>query len=302
MTIDLDTEAFGALLRAFRKRASITQEQLARNIGMQRHAIIRWEQGEVLPASKAIVLELGKHLKLDEQETRRLLEVSLTAPSPIWGVPFPRNLVFTGHEDTLELLQRFLSPARSVSLPKLVSLHGLAGVGKTQLALEIAYRCVLEYRAIFWIEAETAERVLSSLERVARLLGLTKDGVVDQQRIIEDVIHWLSTHDKWLLIWDNIEDLDLLQRFLSLSWQGAFLLTTRQQGLSTLARSIEVLPLEEEAALLLLLRRAGMAEHASGPEQIFRLAEQEPATYDAAIQLVELLGDCLWRLIKLEPM
>src|SRR6266566_9819604 len=56
--------SFGALLKTFRKRRHLTQQQLAEAIGMQRHAIGRWEQGDVLPASKTMVLELAKHLCL----------------------------------------------------------------------------------------------------------------------------------------------------------------------------------------------------------------------------------------------
>lgn len=95
---------------------------------MHRHAISRWEQGEVLLASKAIVLELGKQLRLNEQETRRLLEASLTVPSPVWGVPC--NLFFTGRKDTLEVLHQHLSPGTSVLFPKILALHGLGGVAQ----------------------------------------------------------------------------------------------------------------------------------------------------------------------------
>lgn len=48
-------------------------------ITWDRRTLIRWEQGEMLPDSKAMVLELARSLKLDDQETRQLLEASLTA-------------------------------------------------------------------------------------------------------------------------------------------------------------------------------------------------------------------------------
>ncbi|MBO0780414.1 MAG: helix-turn-helix transcriptional regulator, partial [Ktedonobacteraceae bacterium] len=80
----LDQNSFGELLQTFRKRKRLTQQQLADAIGMHRHAISRWELGDVLPASKAIVLELARCLHLDDQEARDLLEASLTAPAPVW--------------------------------------------------------------------------------------------------------------------------------------------------------------------------------------------------------------------------
>src|SRR5216684_8971207 len=158
---DRDIASFGALLKDFRTRRHLTQRQLAEAIGVHRHAIGRWEQGDFLPASKAMVLELARHLFLDEQETRQLLEASLTALSPHWLVPFQRNLFFTGREEILEALYTQLHVEQVVALTQSYALRGLGGIGKTQIALEYAYRHALEYSAIFWIEAETIEHVMS---------------------------------------------------------------------------------------------------------------------------------------------
>ena len=66
--------AFGDLLKAFRLQKQFTQQQLAVAIGVNRGTIIRWEQGDGLPASKALVLELARHLSLEDQRARHLLE------------------------------------------------------------------------------------------------------------------------------------------------------------------------------------------------------------------------------------
>jgi len=188
--------SFGALLKTLRTRANFTQQRLAEAVGMHRHAISRWEQGEVLPASKAIVLELARHLHLDDQEARHLLEASLTAPAPLWAVPFPRNLFFTGREDILEFLHTHLSTHQAVALTQSYALHGLGGVGKTQTALEYAYRHALWYRALFWIEAETNERALFSLQRIAEVLQLPERAATDQQQVVGAVQRCLATQAK----------------------------------------------------------------------------------------------------------
>ncbi len=54
-----DLPGFGVFLRASRKHRHLTQQQLASAVGVYRSAIIRWEQGDFLPPSKAIVLELA---------------------------------------------------------------------------------------------------------------------------------------------------------------------------------------------------------------------------------------------------
>src|SRR5260370_38174502 len=154
ITPNHESSSFGAMLKAFRTRRHLTQRQLAEALGVHRHAILRWEQGDVLPAHKTLVLELARCLHLDEQETRLLLEASFTALSPHWYVPLPRNPFFTGREEILAALHTQLGVDQTVALTQSSALHGLGGVGKTQIALEYAYRHALEYRAVFWIGAE----------------------------------------------------------------------------------------------------------------------------------------------------
>ena len=199
VVINNNLDPFGALLHRFRKRRQLTQQQLSEAIGLHRHTISRWENGEVLPASKSIVLELVQHLDLNDQEARELLEASLTTPAPLWGVPLPRNPSFTGREDILQTLHQSLRGNQTVELPQSYALHGLGGVGKTQVAVEYAYRHALSYRAIFWIEAQTRECMLLSLQRIAKLLGFPEQALADQQQIVEAGHRWLAAHDEWLL-------------------------------------------------------------------------------------------------------
>src|SRR5579883_3344191 len=133
------SDPLGTLLKRFRIRRHLTQQKLAAAIGVHRTTIVRWEGGSVLPESKALVLELAKHLYLDDEETRHLLEASLTALDPYWSVPLPRNPFFTGREEVLEVLYRQLGVDQPVALIRASALHGLGGVGKTQIALEYAY-------------------------------------------------------------------------------------------------------------------------------------------------------------------
>src|SRR5262249_50093666 len=149
--------------------------------------------GDFLPASKTIVLELARHLRLDETETRTLLEASLTAIAPHWSVPLPRNSFFTGRQQVLEALHRQLGVGTTVALTQTAAISGLGGVGKTQIALQYAYRHALDYSAVFWISAETVESIITSLLQVAEVLHLPERGQQDQQRVLAAVHHWFTT-------------------------------------------------------------------------------------------------------------
>jgi tetratricopeptide (TPR) repeat protein len=278
--------SFGELLKTHRKRKRLTQKQFAQQLGVHANTISSWELGTYLPDTRGLVLELARHLALDEQEARQLLEASLTALSPHWLVPLPRNPFFTGREEILEALHTQLHVEQVVALTQSYALRGLGGIGKTQIALEYAYRYALEYSAIFWIEAETIEHVMSSLLRIVELLQLPERQETDQQRIVAAVQRWLSTHSRWLLIWDNVEDLELLQRLLPPTRQGATLITTRHQALGTLAWGMDLAPMEREEGMLFVLRRAKVLEPEATSERMHQLAVSMPAEYAAAEKLV----------------
>src|SRR6476660_1404240 len=161
---------FGEVLKAFRKHRGLTQQQLATAIGMHRNAISRWEQGDYLPESKGIVLELAKVLRLDYLETQNLLTASFMAQAPLCNVPYQRNPLFTGREEHLQTLHCYLSMDQVVAPTQSYAVYGLGGIGKTQLAIEYAYRYALEYATVLWIQAESVENITTSFLAIAAFL------------------------------------------------------------------------------------------------------------------------------------
>lgn len=282
--------SFGTMLKTFRKRYHFSQERLAKVIGVHRHTIERWEEGDFLPKTKGIVLEIAKYLRLNDQEARQLLEASFTALAPLWSVPLSRNAFFTGRETILEGLYTQLRSREAVALTQSSALHGLGGVGKTQIALEYAYRRALEYSAVFWIIAETEERIIASFSRIAEALQLPGQDDKNQQWVVTLVQHWLSTHNHWLLIWDNMEDLELLDRFLPSFRSGAILITTRSQMLGTFAQGVDLLPMKPEEGILFLLRCAKVLAPEATSEHVQQFAARSHDQYTAAEDLVAALG------------
>lgn len=284
------SQSFGELLKTYRKRQRLTQKHLAQHLDVHMNTISSWELGTYLPATRGLVLELARCLELSEPETRQLLEASLTALAPHWSVLLPRNPYFTGREEVLEALHAQLGIDQAVALTQSSALHGLGGVGKTQIALEYAYRHALEYSAVFWIGAETDGQVVTSFLHIAETLRLPERQNEDQQQVIAAVQRWLATHEQWLLIWDNVEDLPLLNRFLPARRAGALLITTRHQALGTFAQGLDLLPMELEEGTLLLLRRAKVLAPSATKKEVQQLASSMPEQYSAAVHLVTVLG------------
>ncbi len=139
----MPVSSFGDILRTFRKRKRISQRALAEKLGVHLNTIWSWEQGNYLPGSKSMVLELARLLRLDEQEMLQLLEASLTALAPYWSVPLRRNPCFTGRDALLQYLHTRLTSVQPVALTQASALSGLGGIGKTQIAVEYAYRYAL---------------------------------------------------------------------------------------------------------------------------------------------------------------
>jgi transcriptional regulator with XRE-family HTH domain len=250
--------SFGETLKAYRKQQKVTQRQLADRLGVHYNTIWAWERGDYLPNTRNMVLEVAMHLHLDESQTRRLLDASLMDFPLYWSIPYQRNPCFTGREELLLWLHEVFIQKNQACLTSSCVLCGLGGIGKTQVAIEYAYRYSLKHAAILWINASTAETMSNSLMVIAHTLQLFKGDRQDHAQIVAAIAHWLNQHHNWLLIVDNVENIELTKQFLPIAHNGAYLFTTRLSTLGTLASCVELEPLTLEESVHLLLRRAGL--------------------------------------------
>ncbi len=107
----------------------------------------------------------------------------------VWNVPHARNTNFTGREEHLAKLKTALGSGKPAALTQ--AIHGLGGVGKTQLALEYAYRSVAEYDIVWWVRSEEPATLAADYASLAKALDLPEKEAADQEVIIQAVKHRL---------------------------------------------------------------------------------------------------------------
>lgn len=210
-----------------------------------------------------------QHFELDMQEIARVIDRTFPGlypdllrdlEAPVFEVP-DSNLLFTGRNAFLEdLHNRFHKSDNVTRMNVPLAIRGLGGMGKTQAAIEYAYRYRDKYKTVLWAKADTSENLRTYFIRFAGDLNLPEKDNKNPQRAIEAVKNWLRTHSRWLLIFDNADEPEVVQDFLPQPNRGHTLLTTRAMALKGIAERVEIPPMEEDEGVLLLLRRAGILE------------------------------------------
>jgi tetratricopeptide (TPR) repeat protein len=205
----------------------------------------------------------------------------------LWTMPYRRNPLFTGREDLLEQLGCALHSGQVTALSQPQAISGLGGIGKTQVAVEYAYRHVQDYRAVLWTTADSREALIAGFVKLAELLGLPEREEQEQLKVVAAVRRWLEQHTDWLLVFDNADEVQLVEDFLPRGSSGHILLTTRSQivGPAITALRVEVMGLLEGA--LLLLRRAKLIASDASLEDL--TTEKQEELVNQAVTLVDLL-------------
>lgn len=185
-------------------------------------------------------------------------------PPPVWGNVPPRNIQFTGREELLEELHHMLSEGMTAVLPH--ALHGMGGVGKSQLAIEYVYRHTRDYDLIWWVPAEGDGQIRQSLVELAAELGLPvgREANVAVPAVLE-ALRVGRPFRNWLLIFDNAEDMAKVREFFPAGGQGKILVTSRNSAWTNVAQTVEVNVFKrEESIKLLRVRDPDLNDSAAG--------------------------------------
>ncbi|KAF3216252.1 hypothetical protein TWF192_004122 [Orbilia oligospora] len=222
------------------------------------------------------------------------------------NLPFPRNRNFTGRRAELDAIDVYFSESTcNGGGGSVCAIIGTGGMGKTQIALEYAYACheTGRFTAIFWISTTTEKAIQISFvdimqqiveeqarafwpeppnyESIGARLGISdlidRNGKIncgsDPETSIYNTIKsalfsWLKLpgNDKWLLIFDNADDLSFAIDKYFPNRGGCILVTSRRPEFFHCAEQINLDGLDKESAIKLLsrltqLRNSTESEH-----------------------------------------
>jgi tetratricopeptide (TPR) repeat protein len=176
---------------------------------------------------------------------------------PIWNVPHLRNPNFIEPGQRLRELRDGLRSGRPGDFTR--ALAGLGGVGKTQLAVEYAYRHATDYALIWWLRAEQAETLAADYAALATKLALAEKEAKEQPVIVAAVRGALQRRYDWLLIFDNANAPEEIRSYLP-GAGGHVLITSRHPGWGGIAKQMEIKKWPRDVAVGFLLKRTAQSD------------------------------------------
>jgi hypothetical protein len=233
--------------------------------------------------------EERKHPGGFRKRSTSLIKVSVSD----WALPYGTQLIRVGTDfehfavelnlSTIPEAARFVARKRELSeMHRLLYghitrssavLHGLGGMGKTQLAIEYARKHKEKYTAIFWLNAndedslklsfrDVAQQILRDYPSTGMLANVDLEGDLDQ--VVNAVKAWLDSrkNTRWLVIYDNYDNPRIpgnsdrsavdIRRYLPGADHGSIIITTRSsqvtqgrhlhiQKLSNVQEGLEIL-------------------------------------------------------------
>ncbi|MEV6284191.1 tetratricopeptide repeat protein [Kribbella sp. NPDC051770] len=260
---------FAQLLRGFRARSALTQEGLAELAGLSVQAINALEGGRRLYPRPATVGRLVEALRLDDEEHSQLAAAAHRPAAAKVAVGGPRELPppvtdFIGRSEQLGALLRLLRSPRAAA-PGIVisSIGGMAGIGKTTLAVHAAHQVVSEFPdgQLYLNLRGGGDKPLTTAEALDALLlalGLPTAGPSEQVQATAARYRTALAGRQILLVLDDVASVEQVTLLMP-GTPGAVVVITSRHTLAALpgARHLALEVLTETEAVQLLEEAIG---------------------------------------------
>ena len=237
---------------------------------------------------------------LPEAAARQRFRDYMMAPAPPDVVAFPGRVTaesnisirvpmhFMGRDDALAETEAAL--ARHQGRVAVTALHGMRGVGKTILAVAYAEAHRHDYRATWWIRAETEDAMRADLAALGYRLGwaLADDSEKDALAKVADRLR--QEGEGILLIFDNALDKDTIAPFLPLGGTAHVLITSNAHAWRGVAEPLEIKVWPTDVGGDYLIARVGRPDERDAAEALSDALGGLPLAHEMAAAYCEDLG------------
>ncbi|SCF09626.1 tetratricopeptide repeat protein [Micromonospora chokoriensis] len=124
----------------------------------------------------------------------------------VYYIPLPVRNILIAEKRQVATIRRTVRRCAGLCI-----LTGMPGIGKSQAAVQYAHRHRRRYQIVWWINASSAEDVVSGFGQLAGAARLVQpDDPRTPVALANDVKTWLEGRRRWLLIFDNARHTDVL--------------------------------------------------------------------------------------------
>lgn len=196
----------------------------------------------------------------------------------VWGGVPRRNIRFTGRENLLGDIYHRLQQAEPGAA--IVTLLGMSGVGKTQIAAEYVYRFGSEYDAVWWVPADQRGTLRQRLAELAPALGLTTGPEYGERlRAVLDALRRGTPYSRWLLVLDGADQVGDIADLLP-SGPGHVLITSQNRAWGEHNTALMEIPVYSREESVAFVRRRAARLDVSDADRLAEALEDLPLLLD----------------------
>jgi tetratricopeptide (TPR) repeat protein len=238
-----------------------------------------------------------------DEEARKRFRAFMARPADAALIPFPGEAFavsnvpirvpthFLGREDTLAVIATALAPHEG--RVAIAALHGLRGVGKTTLAAAYAERHRADFRATWWIRAQTESTMRADLVGLGVRLRWVGPDEKEEPAIAAVMDRLRHESEGILLIYDNAVDVEALRPYLPRGGAARVLITSNARAWRRIAEPIEITLWPKQIGADYLIVRTGRTAERAAAEALAQALGGLPLAHEQAAAYCEQLDMAL---------